>query len=163
MSEEGGGSPTWNEKEIRYEVSRAVSRELHYDHDKKVWYTQSELCAKLKELKRFQYDDESVLQTMQGHGRYTKRSRLQEEGSNDFSARDEKDRASKKQSGRKAKAENADERSTAEENDDGKSATRWRNFGGAPGFFKHFLPPRTPWKKRCVLPQVSCCFVLDVI
>ena len=49
---------------MQEEVRRAVARVLRYEDGKKVWHTQNELRAKLKDMKRSQYDDEGVLLTM---------------------------------------------------------------------------------------------------
>ena len=38
---------------MREEVSRAMARVLRYEEDQKVWYTQSEMSAQLKDMKRF--------------------------------------------------------------------------------------------------------------
>ena len=49
---------------MREEVRRAMTRVLRYEDAKKVWYTQNELSDKLMEMKRFQNDDEGVVQTI---------------------------------------------------------------------------------------------------
>ena len=56
--------PERDESEVREEVSRAMAKVHRYDDGKKVWYIHRELVAKLKETRRFRYDDKGVLQNM---------------------------------------------------------------------------------------------------